>query len=104
MSGPRRHRRRARWRELRKMNDLVLRHGLAFEDLYRRAGLAKLDARFIAHVQAADVALHNRLVTARCGPAALERKAESDLLGDLAPHHEDVIPSLFGIARESVAL
>src|SRR5260221_21504 len=104
MSGPRRHRRRARWRELRKMNDLVLRHGLAFEDLYRRDGLAKLDAAFIAHLQVADVALHNRLVTARRDPAALERKGESDLLVDLAPHLEDFIADLFGIAPEMRAL
>src|SRR5258708_19248784 len=82
------------------MNDLVLRHGLAFEDLYRRDGLAKLDAAFIAHLQAADTALHNRLVTARRDPAALERKAESDLLVDVAPHLEDFIADLFGIPPE----
>jgi len=86
------------------MNDLVLRHGLAFEDLYRRDGLAKLDAHFIAHVKAADVALHNRLVTARRDPAALERKAESDLLVDVAPHLEDFIADLFGIASDMRAL
>src|SRR5260221_10634280 len=86
------------------MNALVLRHGLAFEDLYRRDGLAKLDAAFIAHLQAADTALHNRLVTARRDPAALERKAESDLLVDVAPHLEDFIADLFGIAPEMRAL
>ncbi len=81
-----------------QMNDLVLRHGLAFEDLYRRDGLMKVDAAFVAHLQAADVALHNRLVIARRDPAALERKAESDLLIDLAPHLEDFVAELFGIA------
>ncbi len=86
------------------MNDLVLRHGLAFEDLYRRDGLARLDGHFIAHLQAADVALHNRLVTARRDPAALERKAESDLLVDVAPHLEDFIADLFGIVPEMRAL
>ena len=86
------------------MNDLVLRHGLAFEDLYRRDGLARLDGHFIAHLQAADVALHNRLVTARRDPAALERKAESDLLVDIAPHLEDFIADLFGIVPEMRAL
>jgi len=50
---------------LRKMNDLVLRHGLAFEDLYRRDGLAKLDAHFIAHVKAADVAARSRALRLR---------------------------------------
>ncbi|HEX6840343.1 MAG TPA: FAD-dependent oxidoreductase [Stellaceae bacterium] len=86
------------------MTDLVLRHGLAFEDLYARDGLVKLDAAFIAHLQAADVGLHNRLVTARRDPAALERKAESDLLVDLAPHVEDFIAELFGIGAEMRAL
>ncbi|HKW54528.1 MAG TPA: FAD-dependent oxidoreductase [Stellaceae bacterium] len=86
------------------MTDLVLRHGLAFEDLYARDGLVKLDAAFIAHLEVADVGLHNRLVTARRDPAALERKAESDLLVDLAPHVEDFIADLFGIRAEMRAL
>ncbi|HEX7968404.1 MAG TPA: pyridine nucleotide-disulfide oxidoreductase, partial [Stellaceae bacterium] len=86
------------------MNDLVLRHGLAFEDLYRRDGLVRLDGAFIAHLKGADVALHNRLVTARRDPASLDRKAESDLLVDLAPHLEDFIGDLFGIAPEIGAL
>jgi NADPH-dependent glutamate synthase beta subunit-like oxidoreductase/NAD(P)H-flavin reductase len=86
------------------MTDLVLRHGLAFEDLYARDGLVKLDALFIAHLQAADVGLYNRLVTARRDPDALERKAESDLLVELAPHVEDFIAGLFGIGAEMRAL
>src|SRR6185437_3542485 len=96
MSGPR-HDRRPVWRKVAQMTDLVLRHGLAFEDLYARDGLVKLDAHFIAHLQAADVGLYNRLVTARRDPAALERKAEADLLVELAPHVEDFIAGLFGI-------
>src|SRR6185437_10826692 len=86
------------------MTDLVLRHGLAFEDLYARDGLVRLDAAFIAHLQAADIGLHNRLVTARRDHAALERKAESDLLVDLAPHVEDFIAELFGITAAMRAL
>ncbi|HWG79216.1 MAG TPA: FAD-dependent oxidoreductase, partial [Stellaceae bacterium] len=86
------------------MTELVLRHGLAFEDLYARDGLVKLDAHFIAHLQAADVGLYNRLVTARRDPAALERKAEADLLVELAPHVEDFIAGLFGIGAEMRAL
>jgi NADPH-dependent glutamate synthase beta subunit-like oxidoreductase/NAD(P)H-flavin reductase len=82
------------------MIDLVLRHGLVFEDLYRRDGLARLDAAFVAHLRAGDVELHNRLMTARRDPAPLDRKAESDLLIDLAPHLEDFVGELFGIGRE----
>ena len=53
----------------------------------------------------ADVALHDRLMTARRDPDALDRKAdESDLLVDLAPHLEDFIGELFGIAAEVRAL
>src|SRR6185437_15576495 len=103
MSGPRRDRRPV-WRKVAQMTELVLRHGLAFEDLYARDGLVKLDAHFIAHLQAADVGLYNRLVTARRDPAALERKAESDLLVELALHVEDFIAGLFGIGAEMRAL
>ncbi len=86
------------------MGDLVLRHGLAFEDLYRRDGLIKLDAAFVVHLAAADATLHGRLMTARRDPAALDRKAESYLVVDLAPHLEDFIGDLFGIAPEIRAL
>jgi NADPH-dependent glutamate synthase beta subunit-like oxidoreductase/NAD(P)H-flavin reductase len=86
------------------MSELVLRHGLAFEDLYRREGLVRLDAAFIDHLRESDVELHNRLVTARRDPAALARKDESDLLVALAPHLEDFIGELFGIAAEIRAL
>ena len=49
-------------------------------------------------------ALHDRLMTARREPDALDRKAESDLLVDLAPHLEDFVGELFGIAAEVRAL
>jgi len=86
------------------MNELVLGHGLAFEDLYAREGLVRLDAAFIAHLGAVDVALHNRLATARRDPAALKREEEADLLTALAPHLEDFIGELFGIGAELRAL
>ena len=86
------------------MSNLVLGHGLAFEDLYRRDGLIRLDAAFIGHLGAADVALHNRLVTARRDATALDRAAESALLLDLAPHLEDFIGQLFGIGAAMRAL
>jgi NADPH-dependent glutamate synthase beta subunit-like oxidoreductase/NAD(P)H-flavin reductase len=86
------------------MTSLALQHGLDFRDLYRRDGLVKLDAAFIAHLSETDVALHNRLVTARRDPAVLERKAESDLLTELASHLEDFIGELFAIGGEIRAL
>jgi NADPH-dependent glutamate synthase beta subunit-like oxidoreductase/NAD(P)H-flavin reductase len=83
---------------------LALRHSLEFADLYRREGLARIDAVFVAHLRAGDVDLHNRLMTARRDPGALEAKAESELIIALAPHLEDFIGDLFGIAPEITAL
>ncbi|HUH86135.1 MAG TPA: pyridine nucleotide-disulfide oxidoreductase, partial [Stellaceae bacterium] len=86
------------------MTTLVLGHGLAFEDLYRRQGLMRLDAAFVGHLREVDVALHNRLMVARHDPTALARKDEADLLVALAPHLEDFIGELFGIGAELRAL
>ena len=86
--------------ELRDMTELVLRHDLAFEDLYRRDGLVRLDAAFIRQLAETDVELHNRLMAARREPGALDRAGESELLVALAPHLEDFIGELFGIGAE----
>jgi len=82
------------------MTELNLKHGLAFEDLYRREGLMRLDAAFLAHLKSGDAALAERLATARANPEALDIKAESDLLVELAPHLEDFVGYLFGISSE----
>ena len=86
------------------MTDLALRHGLAFSDLYARDGLIRLDRAFVGHLAAVDATLHDRLMAARATPEALDRKAESDLLVDLAPQLEDFVGDLFGIAAEIRAL
>ncbi len=86
------------------MTELALRHGLSFADLYERDGLVRIDRAFVAHLVAADTALHDRLMTARAAPDALDRKGEFDLLVDLAPHVEDFVGELFGIAAEIRAL
>ena len=86
------------------MTDLSLAHGLGLADLYRPAGLARIDELFRAHVNAADAGLAGRLEAARSDPGALESKAESELLIALAPHLEDFIAGLFGIRREVTAL
>ncbi len=88
---------------------LALRFGLTFEDLYRREGLARVDAAFIAHLRETAPELHDRLVTARrdvseSGSAAFGHDAESDLLVDLAPAVEDFIGALFGIGADIRAL
>ncbi len=85
-------------------SDLHLKHDLAFEDLHRHGGLTRLDAAFVAWLGSVDAELHNRLVTARRDPDALEPKAHSQLLIDLAPHLEDFVGDLFGIETEVRAL
>src|SRR5271169_5016872 len=82
------------------MTNLVLQHGLSFADLYGRDGLVRLDRAFVAHLAATDVGLHDRLMTARRDPDAVEELEESNLLVDLAPHLEDFVGRLFGIAAE----
>src|SRR5712691_4860182 len=86
------------------MSELALKHGLSFSDLYERDGLIRLDRAFVAHLAAAEVALHDRLMAARAAPDAVDRKAESELLVDLSPHLEDFVGELFGIAHEVRAL
>ena len=86
------------------MTDLVLKHGLTCADLYAREGLVRLDRAFVAHLATVDVGLHDRLMTARRDPNAIERLDESNLLVDLAPHLEDFAVELFGIEAEVRAL
>src|SRR5215469_11979578 len=86
------------------MTELALNHGLAFADLYERDGLIKLDRSFVAYLGAGDAALHDRPMAARAAPDGLDRKEESDLLDDLAPHVEDFVGGLFGIQAEIRAL
>ncbi len=81
-----------------------LRFGFAFEDLYDREALVRLDGTFIGFVRELDAALADRLEAARKDPAALPAKAESDLLIALSPHLEDFLARLFGIEPEVQAL
>ncbi len=83
---------------------LQLAYGLAFEDLYRRPGLVRLDGHFVAFLETADAALAGRFRAGRADPEGLDAKAESQLLLDLAPHLERFLAQLFGIADEVLAL
>ena len=76
---------------------LTLAHGLSFNDLYDRDGLARIDGLFAGHLATADADLHGRFLAARAAPDELDRKAESGLLIALAPHLEDFLGELFGI-------
>jgi NADPH-dependent glutamate synthase beta subunit-like oxidoreductase/NAD(P)H-flavin reductase len=81
---------------------LSLRFDLELQALYRRDGLSRLDRCFVEALRERDVALHNRLVTARAAP--ISGKAESELLVALARPLEDFIGELFGIEAELAAL
>ena len=82
------------------MSELALSHGLSFADLYRRDGLARLDAAFLDHLKTGDLGLYNRLMAGRADPVALAAKDESALILDIAPHVDDFVGALFGIAGE----
>ena len=79
-------------------------HFPSVQDLYTREGLARLDARFLTHLEAANPDLHHRLLAARRDPAAFADKPGSELMIEAAPHVEDFIAELFGIERELAAL
>ncbi|HEV8145958.1 MAG TPA: FAD-dependent oxidoreductase [Bryobacteraceae bacterium] len=86
------------------MNDsrdkFALRGGFSLEDLYAREGLVRLDAAFLTQLKAADTALYGMLIAAREKPAALEGKAHSELILELAPHVDTFVGELFGVTQE----
>jgi len=86
------------------MSALRLAHGLAFEDLYRREGLLRVDAAFLAALGTAAADLAARLEAARSAPDSLSAKDESALILALAPHLERFLAELFGIDAEVRAL
>jgi NADPH-dependent glutamate synthase beta subunit-like oxidoreductase/NAD(P)H-flavin reductase len=83
---------------------LDLKFGFSFEDLYRREGLVRLDAEFRRHLQAVNAPLLQRLLDVRENASSLDRKQQSDLIVELAPHVEDFIGELFGISAALRAL
>ena len=77
-----------------------LKFGFSFDDFYRRDGLLRLDQVFLNELKQSDAAVHDRLIAARCSAEPLAAKDESELLLALAPHLDDFIGQLFGIAAE----
>ena len=82
-------------------NQFSLSFDLAFEDLYRQPGLARIDDLFLHQL---DPALRERLVYAWDLPEALAPKQRSELIVDLAPHVEDFIGKLSRIEKDLTAL
>ena len=83
---------------------LHLAFDLPADILYDDAGLARLDTAFLGHLGVGDAGLAARLVGARAAPDTLDDKGHSELLIELAPHVEDFVGELFGIAPELRAL
>jgi NADPH-dependent glutamate synthase beta subunit-like oxidoreductase/NAD(P)H-flavin reductase len=83
---------------------LKLDFGLSFADLYTRSGLERLDAGFLGALRETDPALAERFTAGRANPGSVSRLDESKLLVDVAPHVEDFVATLFGIAAEATAL
>jgi len=79
---------------------LRLAFGLAFDDLYDTAGLARVDAAFRGWLRDADANLHGIFREARAKPEALEYKAEAELLIAVAPHLDRFVAKLFAIEEE----
>ena len=79
---------------------LSLGFGLSFEELYRRDGLARVDAAFLDWVRGTEPDLQARLVAGRAAPAGADRAAQSELMLELAPHLDDFLARLFGIESE----
>ncbi|MEP6534771.1 MAG: pyridine nucleotide-disulfide oxidoreductase [Bryobacteraceae bacterium] len=78
-------------------DQLTLRFDFAFEDLYQREGLVRLDTVFLEHLQAANCDLRARLMKARLNAEPLTRKQQSELIIEVAPYVEDFVGELFGI-------
>jgi len=79
---------------------LSLAFGMRFEDLYDSEGLMRLDAQFLATLDATDGGLGARIASARAAPDALAAKDEAELLLAVAPVLDDFIAKLFGIEAE----
>lgn len=86
------------------MTSPPLSHGLGFDHLYDRDGLARLDAAFVAWLKDTNVDGHARLMAARAAPDRLAAKDESNLLIDLARPLEDFVAALFGVSDRAMAL
>ena len=78
--------------------------GLRFEDLYARGGLLAVDDAFLKFLAGIDLNLEIQLIDARSNPGRKTAKEHSELIIQLAPHVEDFLAELFGIAPEVEAL
>jgi NADPH-dependent glutamate synthase beta subunit-like oxidoreductase/NAD(P)H-flavin reductase len=76
---------------------LSLSFGIAFEDLYTRDGVVRLDQAFLEYLKEGDSALYERLLAARETPGELAKKQASELIIAISGYVEDFVGKLFGI-------
>lgn len=74
--------------------------GVTFTDLLQVEGLQRLDALFLKRLAAHNAALHTHLLDYRAAQRPYPPLEVSELLLSCAPHLENFIAELFGIAQE----
>jgi NADPH-dependent glutamate synthase beta subunit-like oxidoreductase len=79
---------------------LAMGFGIAFNDLYDRDGLIRLDSAFLDFLGESDATLREQLQAARLSANTLYGKEQAGLLIALAPHLEDFLARLFGIETQ----
>lgn len=79
--------------------ELELAHGLQFEDLYARDGVARIDELFVDYLGQSDGALKADLIAGRANATEMTALEESKLLLRVAPYVDDFVGVLFGIAK-----
>ena len=68
-----------------KGDSLILGFDMIFADLYRHAGILKLDQAFLNFLRESDSDLYTRFDYARSHSGSLNAKDESNLLIEVAP-------------------
>ncbi len=79
-------------------DELTLSHSLAFEDLYSREGIVRIDGLFMDYLGQSDDTLKMSLIEGRHDPDGLTSQEESELLLKVAPYVDDFVGELFDIS------
>ena len=85
-------------------NSLKTIAGVTFEELYERAGLVKLNAKFEEYLQVKNTELFQKFSTLKQGIDFITAPQKSQILIDVARILEDFIAELFDIEKENSEL
>ena len=78
--------------------------GVAFEDLYERDGLLKLNQKFTEFLQKKDVEIYQQFFLLKQNPQTFSKADEANILIDVARVLEDFLADLFFIKEENSLL